>query len=35
MVEGAPWEQGLSWGCRSCLVGAMGMRLLLLARMAP
>lgn len=33
MVEGAHREQGLHWGCGSCFVGAVGMRLLVLARM--
>ena len=34
MVEGARREQGLSRGCQSCLLGAVGMRLLVLARTA-
>lgn len=36
MVEGMRWEQrqGLSRGRRSCLVGAVGMQLLVLTRMA-
>lgn len=36
MVVGTRWEQrqGLSRGCRSCLVGAVGMQLLVLTRMA-